>query len=101
MLADTVSLLYMYLAICEYTEDDPTSVRLYLLNLLFLELTAPFKVLQKKKKSSVKPETRLSYTVFYMFAAKVLHIYFTSGCLKSVTLLVGYLVSYNWNLILI
>jgi len=35
-----------------------------------------------------------------MFAAKVLHIYFTIGCLRSVTLLVS-LVSYNWNLILI
>lgn len=82
MLADTTSHLYMYQAIREYSGDGPASVRLYLLSLLFLEKSRFFFLfffLSPCKQSSVEAEARLSYPVFYRFAAKVLHMYFTIG----------------------
>lgn len=80
MSADTRSHLYMYQAICEYSEHGPALVRLYLLNLWFLEkFLVSFFFLSPCKQSSVEAEARLSYPVTYSFAAKVLNIYFIIG----------------------
>lgn len=63
---------------CEYSEDGPASVRVYLLiSYLWRNFVSFLFFLNPCKQSSVEAETRLSYPVFYRFAAKILHKYFT------------------------
>lgn len=100
MLADTTSHLYMYQAIHEYSGDGPASVRLYLLSLLFLEKSRFFFLFFFKPLQAIICRSRGQAIISCVLqVCSKSSSYVFHNWLRSVILLVDYLVSYNWNLI--